>query len=196
MATLTPIAQPRDLDGTSLLIRTFISSSVGSSLPMTAVRPWWLRDYDKGRSYAAAGQRSWKHNMAMVGIDDTMLERGSAWSRLDGNNYLLTQHRILSVHIIFYGPDSESNSVTIQQACWLGANTDVLSMNDLGFVDVVSASNQPEFLYNKWYPRSDLNLRFRERLVTQFGVREITSASGTYVLEGSDEFSGGFSVTK
>lgn len=177
-------------------MRNFIAGSIGPGMPKSNVRFMWLAN-SQGWKYPS-GQPAWVKDVPIpdmqpdyttdwvaLSITDFLPERGSAVKSFNGRTFLVIRHRILNVNLIFYGPKCTDYATTLEQTVWLGADTEEMDVNDLGFVAIDSVSHQPELLHDIWYPRVDITLRLRERIDTQFGISTFTNASGILISEGS-----------
>jgi hypothetical protein len=167
---LSPTTTPLPGDLTFLqFIQTVLVGITG--LDPKSVRPKWQKEPPK----------------QLPNPDDDWLAFALIVTNPDANAYLqevnnesrLQRHEDLQLICSFYGAHSNENAGILRDGFQVGQNRDVLATANVGFTGVSSESFVPEFINNRWFPRTDITLLLKRRVDRTYKILPFDSAAGT-----------------
>lgn len=104
----------------------------------------------------------------------------------DANAYLqevdgegsLQRHEDLQLICSFYGSLSNENASVLRDSFQITQNRDQLSTANIGFTGVSASTFVPEFINNRWFPRTDITVLLKRRVDRTYAVLDFASAKG------------------
>jgi hypothetical protein len=179
----TDVSGPVEDDALEDILQSIVVGITG--MPGSTVRPRWVED--------PAAEPEVGSDWCAIGLVDedadphpSVVHDGSADGGLGSDT--MYRQETLTILSSFYGPSGRANAKLLRDGLYQSQNRDTIRGLGLAMVDVGRVLNAPEPLENqKWRKRVDLQFRVNRMVTRTFGVRNITSASGTIVPEsGSD----------
>lgn len=104
----------------------------------------------------------------------------------DANAYLqevnnegrLQRHDDLQLICSFYGSLSDENASILRDGFQLTQNRDALTSAQMGFTGTSPSTFVPEFINNRWFPRTDITILLKRRIDRTYAVLPFAGASG------------------
>jgi hypothetical protein len=136
--------------------------------------------------WPTGGAPSWKvtEDIAFIQVaeDDDPVNRQREVENTDTVDDLVlnektTYTRVVSLNLIFYGPNSFENAQTVRDGVFRDTYRFLLTQEKIYLIpDIVSPRRAPEQFASQWWERVDLELRFNEGIEKNLGISTIESA--------------------
>jgi hypothetical protein len=175
---LSPTTTP--LPGGLTLVQFLQTVLVGiTGLDPKTVRPKWQKEPPK----------------QLPNPDDDWLAFQVIVTNPDANAYLqevnnegrLQRHEDLQLICSFYGAHSNENAGILRDGFQVGQNRDILTAANIGFTGVSPESFVPEFINNRWFPRTDITIQLKRRIDRTYKILPFDSAVGTIEANKANE---------
>jgi hypothetical protein len=155
----TNTALPGDLTLTQYLQNVIVGIT---GMVSTAVRPKWQAEPPKQFPNPTD---NWCAFAVMITNPDANLyvEEVNDESRTQ-------RHEDLSVICSFYGSLSNENAGILRDGFSISQNRDALSIAGIGFTGTSGATFVPEFINNRWFPRTDITVMLKRRVDRTYSI--------------------------
>ena len=177
-----PTEQDHTLDQLNILFQIMIMNILGLLhgspidylTPAKAVRVSWPTD----------GAPAWGITEDIVFLrtteDDDPInrQRESKYSNKDGQslNDEVSYTRVISLNLVFYGPNSFKNAQIVRDGVFQDNYRRLLAKDKIYLIpDIPSPQRAPELFQGKWWERTDLELRFNEKIIKVNEIGNIDS---------------------
>jgi hypothetical protein len=105
-----------------------------------------------------------------------------------GNGYdALQAHELVTVLCSFYGPNAEQYCSFLQRGLYVDQNRAALRANGVGLVAVSGLTRAAEFVKERWWPRSDLDITLRREVRYNYNVLNLLRAMGPIIGQPPDD---------
>lgn len=146
-----------------------------TGLPSTMVRPKWQAEPPKEPPEPTI-------NWCAFGIIESDPD-ANAYIEGDANESSFQRHENLQLICSFYGPSSNENAALLRDSFQISQNRDVLSQGNIGFTTVGRSTFVPEFINNRWFPRTDIDVFLLRRVIRTVAIVPFESAKGIIETE-------------
>lgn len=151
-----------------------------TGLPGDMVRPRWQPEPPNrpefGVDWMAAGVSERKFDFTpFIGHRD----------QGDGHD-VLQEHEVLTIRCSFYGPSCERYASYLRRGFFVDQNRAECRKAGVGLVDIDAQLSMPEFMEQRWWPRTDLNVILRREIRMDYPVLTILRAMGPIHTETFD----------
>lgn len=142
-----------------------------TGLPGSLVRPRWQE--------VPAPIPAITVDWAAVGVVDISPEAGGTYDRHFDVHTNQRREEELTVLTSFYGPNAEKNARTLRDGLEVAQNWEQAKATaDLNFIEARPIRSMPEQVNDRWYRRSDMEIRLRRHISRDYGILSIAEASG------------------
>jgi hypothetical protein len=168
-----PAPVPIEDDALIDFFQTLVVSITG--LPGDMVRPRWQPEAPNippaGTNWCGIGITKQKRDTFAAEIHNPAVGDTPGYDEL-------RRHELITVLASFYGPNANSMASQFSDGMQVAQNREVLSQNNMGYVEGNDIINIPQLIKEIWYYRSDFEFIVKRQLRRFYQVLDLNSASG------------------